>query len=191
MSSEEWRICTAILGPGGLTLSALEHLAVVEPVARLIVEVRRVRSRIARLESISAASRDGRIYPLFNQIKSRTGRVATTGPSIFDVDGVSDLKSCFDGRVRNFFVDAKASFHILAKLTKDPVLIKVVTSKSKVDPVVANYPLMQDLDADELLLGLAVGQSDTTLSKKVLVDRFIIAKSGIFWKKGIRRCSDG
>ncbi len=164
------------IGPRRMTVSALEHLAVVEPVARLVVEAKRLRSRVVRLESISAAARAGRIYPLFNQIKSRTGRVATTGPSIFDVDGVSDLKSCFDNGLRNRFVDAKASFHILAELTKDPVLIKVETSKSKVDPVVAKHPLMQDLDADELLLGLAVGQSDTALSKKFLVDRFRIRK---------------
>src|SRR2546427_328976 len=37
---------------------------------------------------------------------------------------------------------------------KDPVLIKVRASKSKVDPVIAKHPLMRELDADELLLRL-------------------------------------
>ena len=49
------------IGPSRLTVSSLEHLAIVEPVARLIVEVKRLRSRIVRLESISAAARAGKI----------------------------------------------------------------------------------------------------------------------------------
>ena len=163
------------IGPRRLTVSALEHLAIVEPVVRLIVEVKRLRSQVVRLESISAAARDGKIYPLFNQIKSRTGLVATSGPSMFDIEGLSELKSCFDGRVRDLFVDAKASLHTLAEVTKDPVLTKVRASKSKVDLVIAKHPLMQDLDPDELLLRVAVGQSDTALSKRFLVDRLKIA----------------
>ena len=162
------------IGPRRLTVSALEHLAIVEPVARLVVEVKRLRSRVARLESISAAARDGKIYPLFNQIKSRTGLVATSGPSLFDIEGPSELKSCFDGRVRDLFVDPRKSLHILAEVTKDPVLIKVRASKTKVDPVMAKHPLMQKIDPDELLLRLAVGQSDTVLSKRFLVDRLKI-----------------
>ena len=163
------------IGPRRLTVSALEHLAIVEPIARLIVEVKRLRGRIVRLESIAAAARNGKIYPLFNQIKSRTGVVATNGPSLFDIEGPSELKSCFDARVRDLFVDAKTSLHILTEVTKDSVLIKVRKSKSKVDPVIAKHPLMQELDPDELLLRLAVGQSDTALSKKFLVDRLKIA----------------
>ncbi len=162
------------IGPRRMTVSALEHLAIVEPVARRIVEVKRLRSRVVRLESISTAARNGKIYPLFNQIKSRTGVVATKGPSLFDVDGPSELKSCFDGRVRELFVDAKTSLHILAEVTKDPVLTKVRKSKSKVDPIMAKHPLMQELDPDELLLRLAVGQSDTAISKRFLVDRLKI-----------------
>ena len=104
---------------------------------------------------------------------------------------MSDLKSCFHGRVRDLFVDAQRSLHILAKVTKVPVLIKVRTSKSKVDPVVAKHPLMQELDPDELLLRLAVGQSDTVLSKRFLIDRLKIATCGMIWRKGTRRCSDG
>ena len=163
------------IGPSRITVSSLEHLAIVEPVARLIVEVKRLRSRIVRLESISAAGRDGKIYPLFNQIKSRTGLVATSRPSVFDIEGSSELRSCFHSRVRDLFVDPQRSLHILAKVTKDPVLLKVRTSKSKVDRVVAKHPLMRELDPNELLLRLAVGQSDTVLSKRFLINRLKMA----------------
>ena len=60
------------IGPRRLTVSALEHLAIVEPIARLIVKVKRLRGQVVRLE-IVAAARNGKIYPLFNQITSRTG----------------------------------------------------------------------------------------------------------------------
>ena len=163
------------IGPRRLTLSALEHLAIVEPIARLIVEVRRLRSRIARVESIAAASHDGKMYLLFNQIKLRTGLVASVAPSLFDIEGISDLKSCFDRRVRDLFVDARISLRLLAEATKDPLLIKVAASKSNVEPVVAKHPLMQELDSVEFLLRLAAGQSDTALSKRFLVDRFKVA----------------
>lgn len=59
-------------------------------------------------------------------------------------------------------------------MTKDPVLIKVKASKTKVDPVMAKHSLMQELDPNELLLRLAVGQSDTVLSKRFLVERLKI-----------------
>lgn len=163
------------IGPRRLTVSALEHLAIVEPIARLIVEIKRLRSRIMRLESIAIAARDGKIYPLFNQIKSRSGLVSSIEPNMFDIDGPSELKSCFYGKVRDLFVDASASLHILAEVTKDSVLIKALASKSKVDPAIAKHPLMQEFDPDELLLCLAVGQSDTALSKRFLVDRLKIA----------------
>lgn len=163
------------IGPRRLTVSALEHLAIVEPIARLIVEIKRLRSRIVRLESIAIAAHDGKIYPLFNQIKSRSGLVSSTGPNMFDIDGLSELKSCFYGKVRDLFVDANASLRILAEITKDPVLIKVFASKSKVYPFIAKIPLVHELDPDELLLRLAVGQSDTALSKRFLVDRLKIS----------------
>jgi DNA polymerase I-like protein with 3'-5' exonuclease and polymerase domains len=175
LESSGYPTCEATSGQGGSRCQPWNNLAIIEPVARLIVKVKRLRSRAVRLESISTAARNGKIYPLFNQIKSRTGVVATNGPSLFDIEGPSELKSCFDGRVRDLFVDAKTSLHILAEVTKDPVLTKVGKSKSKVDPVIAKHPLMQELDPDELLLRLAVGQSDTASSKRFLVDRSKIA----------------
>jgi DNA polymerase-1 len=163
------------IGPRRITRSALEDLAIIEPVARLIVETKRIGGRVARLESISAATHDGKIYPLFNQIKSRTGLVTTKGPNVFDVEGLSDLKSCFDRSVRDLFVDENTSLHMLAEVTKDPVLIKVMASKSKVDGVIAKHPLIRELDSRELLVRLAIGQSDTALSKRFMVDRLKIA----------------
>ena len=160
------------IGPSRITTSSLEHLAIAEPVARLIAKFKRLRSEVVRLESISAAVRDGKIYPLFNQIKFRTGVVATNRPSLFE--GPSGLKACFHHSLRDMFVDPQSSLDMLCKVTKDSVLIKVRTSKSKVDPVMAKNPLMREIDPNALLLRLAIGQSDTVLSKRFLIDRLNI-----------------
>jgi DNA polymerase I len=55
------------VGPRRVTVSTLEHLAVSEPLARQMLNFRRLRNRGGRLEAISASVRNGRIYPLFNQ----------------------------------------------------------------------------------------------------------------------------
>ena len=181
MLSEVLREATKLrcyIEPKRIKLSALEDLATVEPVARLIVEVKRVQSRIGRLDSISAAVRDGKIFPFFNQIKSRTGLVATDEPSLVDLESLSDVKSCFDRSVNDLFVDEGASLNNLAEITNDPLLKKSITLKG--DPVIAKHPLMQGFDLDELLLRLAVCQSDTSLSK-----RYLIARSKITSIRGV------
>ncbi len=163
------------IGPRKVSLSTLEQLAITEPAARLIVEFKRVRRKVARLESISDAARDGRIYPLFNQIRSRTNLVATNGPSLFNVEGPRELKSCIDGRVRDLFSDTRRALATLAQLTQDPVLLRAVAAKFKADPVMAKHPWIQEFDYHDLLISHAVGQSDAVLSRRFLVERSKIA----------------
>jgi DNA polymerase I-like protein with 3'-5' exonuclease and polymerase domains len=163
------------IGPRKVTLSKLEQLAITEPVVRLIVEFKRVRRKVARLESVSGAARGGKIYPLFNQIRCRTGLVATNGPSLFDIDGLRELKSCIEGTVRDLFVDTRRALATLARLTADRLLLTAMATKFKADPVMAKHPWMQELDYHDLLTSLAVGQPDTVLSRRFLVERSKIA----------------
>lgn len=158
------------IGPRKVTISTLEKLAITEPIARLIVKFKRVQKKAVRLESISGAARDGKVYPLFNQIRSRTGRVVTNGPSLFDIEGPRELKSCVDGRVHDFFMDTRKALATLAQLTQDPVLLRAVAAKFKADPVMAEHPWMQDFDCRDLLTSHAVGQSDAVLSRRFLVE---------------------
>lgn len=155
-------------------MSILEQLATSEPMVRWIVEYKRLRNRIMGVDSISAAVSDGKIYPLFNQIRSRAGLVATTGPSLFDIDSLPALRSCFDISVYDYFKDRQRSLDTLAKMTQDTILQSVRTSESKVDTFMAKHPLMKDFDHDELLLSLVLGQSESKLSKQFLVDRFTV-----------------
>jgi DNA polymerase-1 len=157
------------VGPRKTAESSLEYLAMVEPVARLVVESKRLRRRAARLKSISSAVRDGRIYPLFNQIKSRTGMVASSDPSIFDLDGSLDLKSCFDDKISDLFADAKTSLKVLAEITKDPLLIKH-SSRNEGGQIIEDISATRELDLNDahLLLRLAIAESDLPLAKRYL-----------------------
>lgn len=163
------------IAPRKVTLSMLEQLAITEPVARWIVEFRRARRKVVRLESISDAARDGKIYPLFNQIRSRTGLVATNEPSLFDIEGLRELKSCIDGTIRDLFVDTRRALATLAQLTDDRLLLRAMAVNFKDDPVMTKHPWMQELDYHDLLIAQAVGQSDAVLSRRFLVERSKIA----------------
>jgi hypothetical protein len=98
--------------------------------------------------------------------------VATTGPSLFDIDSLPALRSCFDTSVHDYFKDKQRSLDVLAKVTQDPLLQSVRTSKAKVDSFMAKDALMKDCDHDALLLSLVLGHSEAKLSKQFLVDRF-------------------
>jgi DNA polymerase I-like protein with 3'-5' exonuclease and polymerase domains len=152
-------------------MSMLEQLATSEPTARLVVQYKRLRSRILRLEAICTAVTNGKIYPLFNQIKSRAGLLTSVAPDLF-INGISArLKSCFDECVHDCFADWQRSLETLSRLTQDPVLLEVRKSGRKVDALMSQHEVIKDLDHDELLLCLAAGLSDATLSRVFLIDR--------------------
>ena len=158
-------------GPRRIPLSMLEELAITNPVARWVVQYRRLRIQVSRLESISSTASRGVIHLLFNQIRSRCGLLSTTDPSLFDIPPQLGLESCFDRSMRQFFRHPEQGLERLAELTKDPVLRKVRGSRSQVDPCMARHPLMQGLNCDDFLLSLAFGLSDAKLSKRFLIDR--------------------
>jgi DNA polymerase-1 len=164
--------------PRRTTDSSLEHLAMVEPVARLVVESKRLRRLAARLKSISSAVRDGRIFPLFSQIKSRTGMIASSDPGIFDLDGSLDLRSCFDDKISDLFADAKTSLKVLAEVTKDPILIKRSNSGEMIGgSIIEDLSATRELDPNDahLLLRFAIAESDLPLAKRYLANRSKIA----------------
>jgi DNA polymerase-1 len=161
------------VAPNRITALTLEQLAASEPLAKQIVKFRRLRNRLARLECITASVCRGRIYPLFNQISSRSG-IITSRPGLFGSEDSLELMSSFNRGVRDLFTDPQRSLQTLAEVTKDPILRRVTTRDSVGDPGETMHPLIQTLDHDDLLLRLAIGQSDTEIDR-----RFMIGRSGI------------
>src|SRR5262249_17872151 len=152
------------VGPRRITMSILEHLAVSEPLARQILNFRRLRNRVDRLEALSASVRNGRIYPLFNQI-SRTG-LTTSRPNLFVSEGLLELKSSFERGVRDLFADPAQSLRTLGEITKEPGLQTARIKKFNGRADTTENPSYCALDQDDLLLRLAIGQSDAELSRR-------------------------
>jgi DNA polymerase I-like protein with 3'-5' exonuclease and polymerase domains len=157
------------VGTRRVTVSTLEQLAAREPLARYIVYLKRLRSRIGRLETVYANVRNGSVYPLFNQISSRVG-VVTGRPNVFGTEGLPELKSSFDRKASDLFADSAKSLKTLAQITDEPLLQKAITKRSKCLVKNTKLPSTSVADQVELLLRLAIGQSDSKLARRFMVD---------------------
>jgi DNA polymerase I-like protein with 3'-5' exonuclease and polymerase domains len=163
----------AYTGMRRVTMSILEELASREPIARHIVDLKRLRGRIGRLEAVYANVREGKVYPLFNQISSRVG-VITGRPNVFGTEGLPELRSSFEREVGDLFIDPAKSLQALARITGDPVLRKATSKGSKRQARNMKLSSGPVVDQDELLLRLVIGQSDSELSRRFMVERLTI-----------------
>jgi hypothetical protein len=157
------------VGSRRVTVSTLEHLAVSDPLARQILNFRRLRNQVGRLEAISASVRNGRLYALFNQISSRTG-LTTSRPNL-----LPELKSSFERGVQDLFADPAQSLRTLGEITKDPNLQRARIKKYNGRAHTMEAPSCCALDQDDLLLRLAIGQSDAELGRGFTIERLKMA----------------
>jgi 3'-5' exonuclease len=156
-----------------VTLSQLEQLAVSEPKVRKIVEYRRLRSQITAVDSVSAASIGGRIYPLFSQVRSPAGFVTTIRPSLFDIDGLPELGACLDSSVQDFLFDTQKSLEVLMRVTQDP-LLRERTGSPEFNELLRKYCSLAAKDYDNLLLNFALGFTDSHISRAFLIDLLMV-----------------
>ena len=156
-----------------VTLSQLEQLAVSEPKVRKIVEYRRLRSQITAVDSVSAASIGGRIYPLFSQVRSPAGFVTTIRPSLFDIDGLPELGACLDSSVQDFLFDTQKSLEVLMRVTQDP-LLRERTGSPEFNELLRKYCSLAAKDYDNLLLNFALGFTDSHISIAFLIDLLMV-----------------
>ena len=166
-------------------MSALEQLAVSQPLARQILKRKRLRNQVERLEAISASIRNGRIYPLFNQI-SRAG-LTTTRPNMFVSEGLPELSLCFERGMRDLFADPLRSLRMLGEITKEPNLQRARIRKLNDRADTMENPSYCAFDQYDLLLRLAIGQSDAELSKRFIIERLRIASIRDYMGKKYKR----
>jgi DNA polymerase-1 len=162
-------------GVKSISLQFLEQVAITEPIVRLIVHYKRVRKQIKAIETISTSVVKGRVYPIFNLTQSPAGLITTSKPNLFDVEGLHELKSCFDESIQDYFHDTQRALDILADVTQDSVLKTVRGTTSKVDQFITEHPIMRVCDHDDLLLSLVIGYTDSHLSRRFLADHLTVA----------------
>lgn len=163
------------VGSKTIGLSALEQLAINRPTVKLIVEYKRKRKQIIAIDSIVKAIREGKIYPIFNQMKSTYGQLTSKNPNLFDIEGISNLKDCFSKNIRGYFKDSKRSLYALENLSKDLNLKSDRVGRSKRIKFMETHPLMKNLDQDDVLLSIVIGYSDAKLSRRFMIDHLTLS----------------
>ncbi|MBM4147012.1 MAG: hypothetical protein FJ240_12215 [Nitrospira sp.] len=149
----------------------LELVASSQEIARLIVQHKRLIKDIHSLQAILKTLRQGRVYPVFSQIKSKAGFVTSTQPDIFAVPHSKDFQSCFDSKLHYFFKDSASAIRRLQTLSFDHTLKKDMSPDYDVNWFIKNHPLSAGRDDVGLLLSFVCGVSDSKIIHQLLIDR--------------------
>ena len=148
----------------------LELVASSHEIARLIVQHKRLLKDIHSLQAILKTLRQGRVYPVFSQIKSKAGFVTSTQPDIFTVLHSKDIRSCFDSKVHHFFKDSASAIRRLQTLSSDHALRKDMSANYDANGFIKSHPLAAGKDDVELLLSFVSGVSDNKIIHQLLID---------------------
>lgn len=164
-----------VLGRRVVTQSLLEQLAAKRPLLKLVVEYKRLGKQLKRVESIIKEIRRGRVYPLFSQTRERSGRVSSTNPDLFADDGLKGLRDCIGGQPAMWLQDTRRSLNLAQKASGDLALKKDRTGPKQLNLFMKSQAIMNELDHDDLLLRVLIGESSHQLSTRLLVDRLTVS----------------
>jgi len=158
-----------------LTLTRLEQLAGTHSVPRLIVKYSRTLQAIRQLEAICKSAKNGKVFPIFSQVKWAHGALSSTDPKICGPDGPLEATTVMDKIICEGMDDPNRSLDILQRVTGDPVLKR--NCRRSLDHLCfsGKNAAERDLDQKDLLLSVAIGLSDAALSKRFLIDRLTAA----------------
>ena len=163
----------SLIGSKKITLALLEHLAPNNPAVKSIVKYKRSCKSLMLIESIIKSVKGGRIFPVFNQIKSSYGQLHSKKPSIFEYNGAHDLVGCFDKLLRSYFRNKYRSMDIIEDITDDHNLRK--DRYSNWIELNKLQPLLKNIEPEEFLLSVVSGQSGFKLSQLFMLDRLTIS----------------
>jgi 3'-5' exonuclease len=158
-----------------VTLAQLEQLAGMDNVPRVIVKYRRARKRARELDAICAAVKDGRVFPIFSQVRWAHGSLSSTHPRICDPGGPLDPAMVIDRNIREQMGDPNRALDILQRVTRDRVFGKDWREGHDHPSFIGKGRAEKDLDQKDLVLSVAIGASDSALSSRFLIDRLTVA----------------
>jgi DNA polymerase-1 len=158
-----------------LALPQLEELAGTHSLPRRIVKYCRAQKLVRQLDVICREAKEGRVFPIFSQLRSEYGALSSTGPRICEPDGPLEAAAVMDKVVRERMKDQGRSISILQQVTGDEVLKRDVRGWSKHSRLIGGDAVMRNLDQKDLLLATAIGLSDAALCRRFLIDRATVA----------------
>jgi DNA polymerase I len=154
-----------------LNHSQLEELASGHNLARLIVRYGRIQKLVRQMDAIRSAVKEGRVFPVFSQVRRQSGGLSSTDPKMCDSDGPLGCTAVMDKAVRELMEDRDRSLGILQRVTGDEALKTDLSYWSKDSSLVGDDAMLGKLDQRELLLFTATGRSDAALCRRFLIDR--------------------
>lgn len=157
-----------LIGSQSITISLLQSLAISTPSIQNIVKYKQYSKELKALDLILKAVKKNRIYPTFNQIRTKYGQLHSKNPSLFELETVN-INSCFDDILNPFFRDHNRTFTTLARISGDKKLI--ADYQECWSSLVKLQPLLQRIDVEELIFSIVIGESDFKLSRKLMLDR--------------------
>lgn len=166
-------ICAAA-GTKSLSLRQLEELAIPHRDVRPVVEYKRLRKQLKHLESISAAAKGNKVYPLFNQVRSSSGGLCSSEPSLFNDDGLGTLRACITCTgLREYFPTQQEAVECVAAESRDAQL-RSDRSKQCGNKFMAKHATLKGLNHDEFLLSIVCGESGPALSRRFTIERMLV-----------------
>ena len=159
------------IGAKSLSSRLLEELAISHRDVQPIVEYKRFRKQLKRIESIAAAAKGNKVYPLFNQIRSASGRLSSSAPNLFEEDGLDAVRACVSPALRGFFPDRKKALDCLEAESKDAHLKSDRSGQRSGNKFMAKHGTMKGLDHDEFLLSVICGESGPAISRRFMLQR--------------------
>ena len=159
----------ALIGRQPLRQGQLEQLAQRNELARAVVQYKRLQKQVRQLDAICKSGRNGKVFPLFNQMKAAHGSISSTDPSLFELEGGLQASVVLDKDIRERIPDENRALETLQQLTGDRALGKD-RQASKNEFIGGEQPALVGLSHGEVLVSLAIGTSNAALCKRFLID---------------------
>ncbi|MFZ4539525.1 DNA polymerase [Propionivibrio sp.] len=159
----------ARIGWQPLRRGQLEQLAQGNELARDVMHYRRLHKQVNQLLTILNGEKNGKVFPLFSQMKASHGCISSTDPSLFDLEEALPRDAVLDKEIRQLIPDQSRAMVILQQLTGDRVLAKD-REEGKTEFINGEQPSLVGLSHEDVLISLAIGASNAALCKKFLID---------------------
>ena len=155
------------IGARAPSLPVWEELAILHRDTALIVQYKRLRNELKHVEAVTASLKGNRVYPLFNQVRSPSGRLSSSDPDLFDEDGLESLKACLSETLQAFCPDRGKALDCLAVESQDEYLRSDRNGRRGGNEFMAKHATMKRLNHDEFLLSVLCGESGPAMSRRL------------------------
>jgi DNA polymerase I-like protein with 3'-5' exonuclease and polymerase domains len=153
------------------SLRLCEELAILHQDVEPLVQYKRLRKGLKNVEAVAASVNGNRVYPLFNQVRSSSGRLSSSDPDLFGDDGLNSMKACFSGTLQGFCPDPGNALDCLEAESTDENLKSDRSAQPGGNEFMAKHATMKRLNHDEFLLSVLCGDSGPAMSRRFMLER--------------------